>query len=222
MFRFFMIAITVAMSICSVSQADIVLDQQFSFTSSIANSTNGNVSQMGQTFTVGVAGTLHHVDVYMFQLGGIFSPTGDPVFRIFNTSAGLPTGSALVTTSVPMSNVPLNNAAFVTFNVSAFNLNVNPGDILAFSLTASSGTGPYFLPTSQGQPINYSGGDAVAKFGNNPWQFFNQAQDHSFRTYVDAVPEPSSMIMTALMIGLGSSLRRRKGCLTLLQYPRGV
>lgn len=194
----------------STCAADIILDQQFSFTSSIANSTNGDVSQMGQTFTVGFEGTLHRIDVYMFRLDGIFDPTGVPQLRVYNTAGGLPVGSELLMTSVPKLNVPLNNAAFVSFDVSSFNLAVNPGDMLAFSITASTGTGPYFLPSSQGQAINYTGGTAVAKFGANPWQFFAQNQDHSFRTYVNAVPEPSGAVLTLILTMISLASRRRR------------
>ncbi len=74
--RFRILFIILSLSTSSLVRSDIVLDQHHTFTSSIANSTNGDVSQMGQTFTVGVAGTLDHIDVLMFRLGGIFDPTG--------------------------------------------------------------------------------------------------------------------------------------------------
>ena len=59
------------------ARGDVVLDQQYSFTSAIANSTNGDVTQVGQTFTVSVTGVLDHIDLFMFRLGGIFDPTGE-------------------------------------------------------------------------------------------------------------------------------------------------
>ncbi len=189
------------------AKGDIVLDQQHSFTSSIGNSTNGDVSQMGQTFTVGIAGTLDHIDVLMFRLGGIFDPTGNPVMRVFNTSGGLPTGSPLALVSIPEANVPLNAAAMVSFDLSSFGLAANPGSILAFSITAASGTGPYFLLTDQGQSIEYTGGDAVAMYGSNPWQLISPSQDHGFRTFVNAIPEPATgMFLIGLLAGL--KLRR--------------
>lgn len=177
------------------ARGDIVLDQQHSFTSSVGNSTNGDVTQVGQTFTVGVAGTLDHIDVFMFRLGSIFDPTGDPLLRVFNTSGGLPTGAPLATVIISELLVPLNNAAFVTFDVSSAAVAVNVGELLAFSVTATGGVGPYFLPTDQGSPpeIEYTGGAAVIKFGGNPWQMTSPPQDQSFRTFVDAATAPGPM-----------------------------
>lgn len=176
--------IVICMAMMGRAWGDIVLDQQHSFTSSIASSTNGDVTQMGQTFTVGVAGTLDHIDVYMFRLGSIFDPTGDPLLRVYNTADGLPTGAPLATVTIPEANVPLNNAAFVSFDVSSAAIGINVGEVLAFSVTATAGVGPYFLPNDQGQSPGYSGGTAIAKYGDSPWQQFSPPQDHSFKTYV--------------------------------------
>lgn len=191
-------------------RADIVLDQQHSFTSATANSTNGDISQMGQTFTVGIAGTLARIDVLMFRLGGAFDPAGDPVLRIYNVASGLPTGSPIATFTIPKANVPLNAAAMVPFDVSAASLAVAPGNLLAFSISATAGSGPYFLLTDQGQSIEYTGGEGVAKFGSNPWQFFNVPQDHGFQTWVDtsSIPEPASFAGT-WVLAAALLLRRR-------------
>ncbi len=193
------------------ADGDIVLDQQHSFTSSIGNSTSGDVSQIGQTFTVGIAGTLVRIDVLMFRLGGIFDPTGDPVMRIYSVAGGFPAGSPLATFSIPEANVPLNAAAMVSFDVSSASLAVSPGNVLAFSMSAASGVGPYFLLTDQGLFIEYTGGEGVAKFGSNPWQFFNDPQDHGFRTWVDAavIPEPSTLAILAGLAIIGSQMRSR-------------
>lgn len=194
------------------SYGDIILDQQYSFSSSVASSTNGDVSQMGQTFTVGIGGTLDHIDVLMFRLGGIFETTGDPVLSVYNVSGGLPFGSPLATVSIPEINVPYNNAAMVSFDLSAAAISLNVGDILAFSVTASSGVGPYFLLTDQGQPIEYGGGNAIAKFGANPWQTIAPNQDHGFQTFVNAIPEPATgtlLLLSSLLIGAVWRNRKR-------------
>ncbi len=206
---FQVIFIVLSVLICNVAYSDIILDQQHTFTSSVASSTNGDVSQMGQTFTVGVAGTLDRIDVLMFRLDGFFDPTGNPVMRVFDTAGGLPTETPLALLSIAENNVPLNVAGMVSFDVSAFAIAVNPGDVLAFSITAASGSGPYFLPTDQGQAIEYNGGAAMAKFGNNPWQLISPNQDHGFQTFVNAVPEPS-VISFAYLFGLMLTLGRRR------------
>lgn len=206
--RFQILFIILSLSTFNVAYSDIVLDQQHSFTSAVANSTNGDVSQVGQTFTVGVAGTLDHIDVLMFRLGGIFDPTGDPVMRVFNTAAGIPTGAPLALVSIAEANVPFNVAAMVSFDISSAAIAVNPGDILAFSITAASGVGPYFL-LSDGA-AGYNGGSAIAKFGANPWEIFNNPhQDHGFRTFVNTVPEPSAISLSCLM-GFMLILGRRR------------
>ncbi len=188
---------------------DIILDQQYTFSSSFASSTNGDVSEMGQTFTVGISGTLDHIDVLMFRLGGIFETSGDPVLQLYNVSGGLPTGAPLVVVSIPEFNVPYDNAAMVSFDVSSAAIAVNPGDIFAFSITAASGVGPYFLLSDLGQAIDYGGGAAIAQFGANPWQLIAPDQDHGFRTYVNAIPEPAGAMVCAFTSLSLVTLRRR-------------
>lgn len=205
--RFQIFFIILSLSTFNIARSDIVLDQQHTFTSAVSNSTNGDVSQVGQTFTVGVTGTLDHIDVLMFRLGGIFDPTGDPVMRVFNTSGGIPTGGPLAIVSIPESNVPFNGALMVSFDISSAAIGVNPGDILAFSITAASGVGPYFL-LSDGA-AGYTGGAAITRIGVNPWQAYSPAQDHGFRTFVNTVPEPSAITLSYLM-GLMLTLGRRR------------
>jgi hypothetical protein len=176
-------AVVISLAIAVGAPGDVVLDQQYSFTSAIANSTNGDVTQVGQTFTAGVAGKLDHIDVYMFDLNGIFTPTGIPLLKVYNTASGLPTGAPLTTVTASAPGVPLNNPAFVTFDVSPAAIDVQIGQVLAFSVIASSGVGPYFLPNDQGQAPGYPGGIAVINYGSG-WQQIAPPQDHSFKTYV--------------------------------------
>src|SRR6185295_941948 len=131
--------VIISLAITVGARGAVVLDQQYSFTSSIASSTNGDVTQIGETFSVVVAGTLDHIDVFMFKLSGIFDPTGDPQLRIYNTSGGLPTGTALATVTIPEVNVRLNNAAFVSFDVSSAATAANIGTVFAFSVIATTG-----------------------------------------------------------------------------------
>jgi hypothetical protein len=189
--KLFTIGVILSLALSVAARGQIVLDQQHSFTSSVANSTNGDVTQVGQTFTVGVAGVLDHVDLFMFRVGGIFDPTGDPLLRVYNTASGLPTGSPLASVIISEALVPLNNAAFVSFDVSSAAIGVTVGDVLAWSVTATSGVGPYFVPTDQGQSVEYTGGAAVINFGP-AWQFISPAQDHSFRTFVSATAQQPS------------------------------
>jgi hypothetical protein len=195
-----------------------ILDQEHNFQSSVGNSTLGNVAEVGQTFTVGIAGTLDHVDVLMFRLDGIFDPTGDPILSIYNTSGGVPTGLPLTTATVPEASVPLNAATFVTFDISGASIPVNVGAVLAFSIRTNSSVGPYFLLVDGdlGQPQDYAPGAAVSRILNvppDPWIVQTPASDHGFRTWVEPIPEPGTLVLLGVgLIGLIASFFRRDYC----------
>jgi hypothetical protein len=195
----------------ATAQAVAILDQEYDFQSSVANSTNGNVGEIGQTFTVGIAGTLDHIEVLMFRLGGIFDPTGDPILSVYATSAGLPTGAPLATATVPEANVPFTTAAFVSFDVNSAAIPVGLGDVLAFAISTTSEVGPYFLLThgDTGQPEDYAAGTVVSRFlPAGPWSALTQ--DHGFRTYVVPVPEPQSLVLLGLGLAAVVAMRRRR------------
>lgn len=185
--RCFLAAIVILLTATHIPAA-VVLDQQHNTPTAIADSSNGAVSEMAQTFTVGVAGTLDHFELSMFQLGSIFTTNGDPQLGVYNTSGGLPTGSALTTVQIPSSQVPLGNAAFVTFNVSAAAIPVTVGEVLAVSIFTSSDPGPYFWTYDNDTATNYTGGAAFRRTRPaQPWQAFSPSADHEFKTYVNAV-----------------------------------
>jgi len=193
------------------ASADILLDQQYSFSSSFADSTNGNVSEVGQTFTVGIAGTLARIDVSMFRLSGIFDPTGPAVLSVYNTTGGNPTGAPLTSVSKPKVDISLNVASFASFDVSAASISVNVGDKLSFGISSpGSEVGPYFLPTTDFP--GYAGGNGVNRIINpvGAWQL-SQNFDHGFQTFVNAaIPEPSAFVLSFITgISLAFSRRRR-------------
>jgi hypothetical protein len=180
--------------------AAVVLDQEHNTPTAVADSTNGSVSEVAQTFTVGIAGTLDHIDISMFQLGSIFATNGDPKLSVYNTTGGVPSGAPLTTIQVPTVLVPFNTAAFVTFDVSAAAIPVSVGDVLAFGVSTLSDPGPYFLPEDPDTGVvgNYSGGAAYRRtLPSQPWQLLQPSQDHEFRTFVNAVPEPSTFTLLA-------------------------
>jgi len=196
------------------ASAAVVLDQQHNVPTSTADSSNGAVSEMAQTFTVGIAGTLDHIDALMFQLGAPFLTNGDPRLSVYNTTAGVPSGAPLVTVQIPSASVPFNNAAFVTFDVSAANIPVSVGQVLAFGIWTTSDPGPYFWleDIDNGGPNSYPGGAAFRRtLPNQPWQAFTPPMDHEFKTFVNAVPEPSTLVLAGMgIVGAACMLRRRR------------
>ena len=213
--RFSILAVTMTMMAAVSAHAAVVLDQQHNFASAVADSTNGNISELGQTFTVGVTGTLDHIDVLMFRLLDIFDPTGDPRLNLYNTAAGVPTGAALATSLVPEAQVPVNAAGFVTFDLSAAGISVVAGDVLAFGISTLSDPQPYFLPNDvdTGAVDDYGTGAAFRRFINpvTAWQPLAPSQDHGFRTFVNAVPEPSAFVLASIaLFGVARLVPRRK------------
>lgn len=198
------------LAMAASTSADILLDQQYNFSSSFADSTNGNVSEVGQTFTVGIAGTLSSIDVLMFRLSGIFDPTGPAVLKVYNTTGGNPTGAPLTSVSKAKGDISLNVASFATFDVSAAGILVNVGDKLSFGISApGSEVGPYFLPTTDSP--GYAGGNGVNRIINpvGAWQL-SQNFDHGFKTVViTAVPEPCSLVLL-FAGGMSVACRRRR------------
>jgi hypothetical protein len=191
------------------ARAAVVLDQQNVFPNpSIGDSSNAGSIEYGQTFTVGVAGTLAQVDVYVAR----FSPTTDNlVFRLYSTTGGVPSAQLGTDLTLAPTDVSSTTPDFESFDVSAFSVSVNVGDVLAFAVTTSTNFSSfgYILPFSTTQL--YAGGQPVSRVMNappDPWQAATGVtRDYAFRTYVDAVPEPSALAMLSLIAG--ATLRRR-------------
>jgi len=199
--------------------AAVVLDQDYEFTSGVAVGASGTSSEVGQTFTVGMAGTLDHIDVLMFRQSGIFDPATDPILNVYNASGGLPIGASIATTSVSKDLVPYNLAGFVSFDISGSAIPVLVGDVLAFSIS-TSGSALYWLleKSDTGQPVDYASGQGVSRILNippDPWQADTTVDgdtvDRGFRTYVEAVASPASVwLFGSGLLGVVGIARRKK------------
>jgi hypothetical protein len=190
--------------------AAVVLDQSHNAVSNFNASTNGNSTEIAQTFTVGIAGTLDHIDVVMYQLGSSFPTNADPKLSVYNTTAGVPSGVPLTTVQFPRAQVPvIGSPNFVTFDVSAAGIPVSVGDVFAFGVSTLSNPNSYFLTVDPSGVGNYSGGAAYARtLPAQPWQIDQPPQDLLFRTFVNTVPEPSTCVLAA--IGFLICLTRRR------------
>jgi hypothetical protein len=179
----------------------VVLDQStpttgFNLEFGFAGTSNSAGFRGGQTFTVGVAGILDHVRLYVF--GSV--PAGTDLFEIRpTTAAGAPVeddSQVLARLTVNIPQIPFSGFGTpkpsIDIDVSAFNIPVTVGEKLYFDL----GAGTENLALAGFTPPAYSGGGYFYRepaVGLNHFQF----QDFStlgFQTYVqiaDTVPEPS-------------------------------
>ncbi len=189
----------------SVSQGVVTLDQQNVFPNPSIGDNSSDAITYGQTFTVGLEGTLSQVDVYLSRFG---PTTEDLVFQLFSTdSNGLPLTQLGSNLTLAPANVSTTVPDFEIFDVSAFNIDVEVGDVLSFVITKNPNVSSfgYILPFSTTQL--YSGGQPVQRIAT--WSAATGAtRDYGFRTYVDVIPEPGVLSMIA--ISSITLLRRRR------------
>lgn len=162
------------------AQAAGTLDQSNSSpyysTSSLLGAQDGN----GQTFTAGISGLLTNVDVYVSRA----SVNADLNVSIYAVSAGLPTGSALASTTIAASSISavggLVGAAFTT------PARVEAGTQYAITLTSTLTAGFYNMGFSSG---GYAGGGAIVITQLSHPNFISPPgnSDLIFNTYVESV-----------------------------------
>jgi hypothetical protein len=175
--------------------ADILLDQSFRPEGSSRRFFNqvGDRGDKAQTFTVGIAGTLVRVDVFLNRHGGA---THDILADVRATTGGVPGESnddVLGSVVVPGSQVTVDGAvvpeSFGRVSI-PFNVAVAVGDVLAIVLRSSQPEpGRYaWQEFNIGSP-SYPGGDMFARGGivdesgeDGTWHL--NPSDFAFETYV--------------------------------------
>jgi len=170
------------------SRAQGVLDQSFEPVTPNIFAVNFSGFAPGQTFTVGISGNLVGVDVFIAR--NELQTDGDISWALTaNGQSGV-----LASGSFPYANLSF-NYSFQSCLVPPGAVVVNPGDVLAITLSSS-------------HQFTWAGND------NNPYPNGSEVgapfyDDLGFRTYVASIPEPSSvgLLCLAALIGLG---RRRR------------
>lgn len=218
-------SIFLMLSISGVANATAILDQDaggpagFTFTRCLGCS--GSILDIAQTFTVGTSGLLDRVEVDQVYLnlnnGGL--TTGSPLLfdiRPVNSS-GLPVADdalALASLSISADSLPTSSFQTIVFDLSAFNLSVNSGDLLSFVLRSNDNV--FAFATSNNGGV-YGAGEYTQRFspGAEFPEFdapaFTDGVDMSFRTYVSPVPEPSIFALIGVgLAGLAFTRRRRQ------------
>lgn len=124
----------------AASQSGAVLDQSY-VPSSLSWSNGVQLkSEQAQTFTVGISGTLSGIDVQIGQGLGFY---GDLLIDIRPTLNGIPVESDAITLAsavLPFANAPYPLNDFVHFDLSAFQVPVAAGQVLAIVLRAPAGS----------------------------------------------------------------------------------
>ena len=181
-----------------------ILDQEFDPNPGSLEAHNGLLYR-AQTFTVGKAGKLAAVAPYM---GGIGSST----FEIWPTAGGIP----FPVPTQPLATTTLNYATgstqirdFVPWDVSSANIQVQVGDVLAIVQIGNShtGTGSWWGVSAD----LYSGGAGFTTITTAPtgdWMGLNW--DLGFQTYVEGVPEPAALLLSAFGLTVVGMRRRSR------------
>ncbi|MGH0037831.1 MAG: PEP-CTERM sorting domain-containing protein [Myxococcota bacterium] len=157
---------------------------QFNFSSQIDFGAIGGADVRGQTFTVGVEGTIAQVRIELTGENSTLS------MGIYATSGGVPTGAPLAVALNPSDL----GSVLKEFDFSSAGLSVTPGEELAFAVSDPTNLGSYRNAFG-----TYSAGTIVASTdGGSTWSTVSN-RDSNFSVLVEPIPEPS----TGLLMGLG-------------------
>ncbi len=178
--------------------------------------------EWSQVFTAGMSGRFTGFDVWVERDADVTQPL---FFDIRTTKAGKPTEpdtgpNILVSGSIAADSVPLGTSSnevlptFLHVDIDTLLINITAGDTLAITLSTITNPATFHHYWWRG---NVQGGYASgAAFGrayggsikNAAWQQYSI--DEMFRTYVLAIPEPSTTWLCVLgLTGYMSACRRR-------------
>lgn len=175
---------------------------------------------VAQTFTVGIAGQLSLVSIAVSDQGA----QGGSILAELRTTtaAGVPTGTVLASVSLTPAQVPNTLPAtagasdLTAIDVSAFNIEVNAGDVLAIVLSDPNQFAPYFAGWA-GAMNSYSGGALYFNVSGG-FSTLDNNFDLYFQTFMEplAIAEPATLVL-GLVGFAGLGLIRRAGKLDATQ-----
>jgi hypothetical protein len=183
----------------TASAASAVLDQSSPTgqnTTFVGTAIGNTPGDRAHTFTVGLGGWLTEIEVYVSQ-----NTSGSPLLLdVRPTDAnGRPLASNESILASASNASVLGTPSFASFDISAANLIVSPGDRLAIVLRSSLAEYVWY-----GQVSNpYGGGSGFYRsgFSSVSWSdSVNPSFDVAFRTYVSPVPEPEGHLLIASML----------------------
>jgi hypothetical protein len=199
------------------ANAAVVLDQEYlpppgapSGGNAVSRNSPTSINAAGQTFTVGVTGTLSSIVVEIVKSSAAI--IADLVLDLRTPDGALPglPGATLASVAVAGTDITT-GTSLVSFDLSGAGISVTSGDFLSFVLTSDTlhaGPGPYFANNS-GVGGGYSGGEGYRTTLGDGTNFVSTL-DYRFQTFVDtAVPEAGSFFLLAASLAGLRLVRRR-------------
>ena len=212
----------------AASHAAVILDQANlgPFVGSAGGSTSialqsNFFGEASQTFTVGVTGVLHRIDV-VIGLQTISGPVIEPlIMSIQGVAGGVPNFVTLASDSLPGASLVAGSSSALNFNSFDFSGDgfvVTAGQQLSFVLTSAADIGANPISLAGASATPYLGGDSFKRNTfNTAWNQDSMGSavggiDMLFRTYVEVAdataPEPGTLAL--LLAGLPFALRLRR------------
>ncbi len=196
-------------SIAALANTAVVLDQAY-----LDEDGDFGIGEVAaQTFTVGIAGTLSRVDL---RLGVTSNPEGN-VFVFIRNAEGHSPGTVTNLGAVTLPRIdlpfPIQHDDYISLDFSSQDIRVNAGEVLAIVVDIGDLPGITWglgetVQSSEGLPVGgYTGGFALGGLTNNLPVI---GYDFNFRTFVQTIPEHSTLTLTAgALLGLVGYFRRR-------------
>ena len=152
-------------------------------TSEIRGSNVGaGLTNIAQTFTAGVSGTLTHVSALLRRI-----TSGGLIFDVRATSGGAPLeddNSVLASLIIPDGAVSTSFEVF-TIDITSFNVQISAGDVLAFALRPGSPSSYYQADGEGVIPVGpYPGGASYIRSPSFPSWTLSERVDLWFQTFV--------------------------------------